>query len=52
MGRAQKWSDGILRFWGKFAYLQVSNPKALKISMTIFMIAAWCGFSAVLANIF
>ncbi len=52
MGGAQKWSDGILRFWGKFTYQPMSKPKVLKIFMTIFVIVSWCGFSAVLATLF
>ena len=50
MNGAKKWSEGIIRFWGRFSFFQITNPTILKIFMTIFLIAVIGGGFGIAIN--
>jgi hypothetical protein len=50
MGGAKKWSKGIIQFWGKLSFLQITNPTILKIFITISLLAVIVGGYGIIIN--
>ena len=50
MGGAKKWSEGIIKYWGKLAFKPMVHPTALKILMTIFLLGTIGGGYGIVLN--
>ena len=50
MGGAKKWSEGLIKFWGKLSFMQITNPTILKIFVTIFLLATIGGGYGIILN--